>query len=113
MEDEHVGEGEKLTVSDSNGPDSPRLAGWGGGAAAAFRGISTPSYQASMRVVENVSLFSTAEALNVHSPQSSLVRRLSAKKRVSKSESKSVLIATKAVRLETRGAAVRERRDNG
>lgn len=43
------------------------------------------------------------KALNVNSPQSSLVRRLSAKKRLSKSDSKSVLIATKAVCLESRG----------
>lgn len=46
-------------------------------------------------------LYKRAE--DVDSPQSSLVRRLSAKKRLSRSDSKSVLIATKAVCLESRG----------
>lgn len=40
--------------------------------------------------------------LNVNSPQSSLVSRLSAKKRLSRSDSRSVLIATKAACSESR-----------
>lgn len=47
-------------------------------------------------------LVSRVQALNVNSPQSSLVSRLSAKKRLSRSDSRSVLIATKAVCSESR-----------
>lgn len=84
---------------------------WGrGGSQFILPGFGTPwgihtrplSHPSSLVSFEHTCIY-IINALNVNSPQSSLVRRLSAKKRLSKSESKSVLIATKAVCLESRG----------